>query len=483
MFKTGSVQTRRTLLREPLPHGRQVSEVWTGDSHPASDDHRDGLPGVPVEAGSSEAASPHTHWGAPTSHEVGAEDLTDLHKKMSQPTAASNLTFNPLLVAPIESSSSRVHSQEVCGHVQHRDLLRIVKPEWYSQPSADTIKPDRHQRAGHLQPWQDLLARVFPRNERMGKHQLKLNEARITHMTEILRVVKHNPLQYSLRRCNLLTLLGEIYIIDVWLRYAGDLRDIEATELQYASEVARERFFDALRPLSDAYYDLLIVLLYQSEHTATTQLGHAINHLDMLLLGFPLAEASRELLFKFEMDSHDTPLSFCDDLIMAAHLTQRLDEGDVVAHLRYALEKSGLIRLVEVLTALFLSSQSLSFHSIRRAFLQHPWGVLTVGELRSLPEFRRADSLITSNPAPPAEPSAMPRPAPACAEPSSAPASAEPSSAPARAVPSSESPAATHQPSPTPASANRSSPREGRRERQRARLASADTELTEPTQP
>ena len=133
MFKTGSVQTRRTLLREPLPHGRQVSEVWTGDSHPASDDHRDGLPGVPVEAGSSKAASPHTHWGAPTSHEVGAEDLTDLHKKMSQPTAASNLTFNPLLVAPIESSSSRVHRQEARGHVQHRDLLRIVKPEWYSR--------------------------------------------------------------------------------------------------------------------------------------------------------------------------------------------------------------------------------------------------------------------------------------------------------------------------------------------------------------
>ena len=253
--------------------------------------------------------------------------------------------------------------------------------------------------------------------------------------------------------------------------------------LQFASAVARERFFDALRPLSDAYYDLLIVLLYQSEHTATTQLGHAINHLEMLLLGFPLAEASRELLFKFEMDSHDTPLSFCDDLIMAAHLTQLLDEGDVVAHLRYALEKSGLIRLVEVLTALFLSSQSLSFHSIRRAFIQHPWGVLTVGELRSLPEFRRADSLITPNPAPPAEPSAMPRPAPACTEPSSAPASAEPSSAPARAVPSSELPAATHQPSPAPASANSSSPREGRRERQRARLASADTELTEPTQP
>ena len=61
MFKTDSVQTRRTLLREPLPHSRQVSEVWTGDSHPASDDHRDGLPGVPVEAGSSKAASPHIH--------------------------------------------------------------------------------------------------------------------------------------------------------------------------------------------------------------------------------------------------------------------------------------------------------------------------------------------------------------------------------------------------------------------------------------
>ena len=60
MFKTGSVQTRRTLLREPLPHGRQVSEVWTGDSHPASDDPRGGLPGGPAEAGSSKAPFPHT---------------------------------------------------------------------------------------------------------------------------------------------------------------------------------------------------------------------------------------------------------------------------------------------------------------------------------------------------------------------------------------------------------------------------------------
>ena len=72
------------------------------------------------------------------------------------------------------------------------------------------------------------------------------------------------------------------------------------------------------------------------------------------------------------------------------------------------------------------------------------------------------------------------RSAPACTEPSSAPASAEPSSVPAHAVPSSESSVTAHQPSLTPASASRSSPREGRRERQRARFASADTEPTDP---
>ena len=79
------------------PSGDRVPDVWVGGSYPASGD-LSGLPGAPAEAGASKAPYPHTHWGVSTSHEVGAEDLTDWHKRFKIPADMNCITgevFSP----------------------------------------------------------------------------------------------------------------------------------------------------------------------------------------------------------------------------------------------------------------------------------------------------------------------------------------------------------------------------------------------------